>query len=98
MKIRFKSEQHMRKFRAMGSENYELAEYMGMDTHKVIKSGMYYFISGTKPGYTVILESEHDFFDWIEDDPKTLFDIMLEKKAEYDKAFNDYIQSVKENS
>ncbi|QMV28850.1 hypothetical protein AP1_0143 [Aeromonas phage AP1] len=98
MKIRFKSEQAMKEFKAVSIENLEIAHFMRMKPVEVVKSNGHYYIETDILDCTLILESERDFFDWIEDDPKTLFDIMLEKKAEYDKAFNDYIQSVKENS
>lgn len=97
MKIRFKSEKHLNDFKSGSVENLEIAHFMGMDAVEVVKSNGHYYIETDILECTLILESERDFFDWIEnDDPKTLFDIMLEKKAEYDKAFDDYIQSVKE--
>lgn len=98
MKIRFKSEQHLRDFKAASVENLEIADFMRMHPVEVVKIHGHYYIETDILDCALILESEHDFFDWIEDGPKTLLDIMLEKKAEYDKAFDDYIQSVKENS
>lgn len=110
--IRFLSEVDKDIFRSHGRANRLIANHMGSDWNRVSFNGNRWYLvdknnedividnGGVSPS---IIPSEYKFFEWdilpVEKKKsiKELWDILNQKKAEYDNAFMEYNEALMEN-